>query len=329
MQKAILSFVVVLALGTDWGRAQEADAGGAAGLERQMLVEQKAFLECLAFVYSPELWISYDNRLYFLPRTDWQREQIEAMKEARDRYVAFTNRETRHQFVAKVLGESNLDAGWQKKLLLPYTATNTSLTPVLGRPVQSVERYSVLKFLPRGDALIQAGDSIYSVLGFGRGVSDAYHTNALLVPEGRMTYRTDTNGLEWVEAFTDAALSSAETAVLDQAVAAFQRKAAGLDRKMASLQRRPNAVPLTLAESQRNVPPLAQAPGKSKARQEFENLQARATETSPFMEYLLAKAYLDGNGTAKDEKLGLLWMNKAAQDGSGDAQTYLGALKGK
>ena len=40
------------------------------------------------------------------------------------------------------------------------------------------------------------------------------------------------------------------------------------------------------------------------------------------MEYLLAKAFLEGTGTAKDEKLGLLWMNKAAHDGSGDASTY-------
>jgi TPR repeat protein len=47
------------------------------------------------------------------------------------------------------------------------------------------------------------------------------------------------------------------------------------------------------------------------------------------MEYLLAKAYLEGKGTGKDEKLGLLWMNKAAHDGSGDANSYLEGLKGK
>jgi TPR repeat protein len=47
------------------------------------------------------------------------------------------------------------------------------------------------------------------------------------------------------------------------------------------------------------------------------------------MEYLLAKAFLEGTGTPKDEKLGLLWMNKAAHDGSGDASTYLEGLPRK
>jgi TPR repeat protein len=319
---------MVLALGMDLGLAGDAvaRAGAAAGLEGQMLAEQKQFLECMVYVYNPGLWISYDNWLYFRPRNDSQRKQIEAMKAARERFVAFTNRETRHQFVAKVLAESGLDADWQKKLLLPYSAANPSLTPVLGRPVQIVERYSILKALPTGDVLIQAGDSIFSVMGFGRGANDAYLTNAVLVEEGRMTYRTERKGLEWVEAFTDAALTAAETAALDQAVAAFQRKAAELGQAMAAAQKKADAINQALAESRRKAPALT---GETKARQDFADLQARAKETSPFMEYLLAKAYLEGKGTAKDEKLGLLWMNKAARDGSGDADSYLEGLKGK
>ena len=46
------------------------------------------------------------------------------------------------------------------------------------------------------------------------------------------------------------------------------------------------------------------------------------------MEYLLAKAYLEGKGTDKNEDLGMVWMNKAAHDGSGDASRYLEGLKG-
>jgi hypothetical protein len=330
MQKAIVS--LVLALGMDLVLAGEGIAGGGAGtgLDGQMLAEQKSFLECLAYVYNPGLWISYDNRPYFMPQTEAQRKQIEAMKAARDRYVAFTNLETRHEFVAKVLAEGGLDADRQQMLLVPYAPTNLSLTPVLGRPAQVVERYSVVKSLPRGEALIRAGDSICRVMGFGRGASDAYRTNALLVFEGRTNYRTDDNQVEWVvDSFTDVGLTAEEVAVLDGAVAAFRRKAAALGETLAASQRKADANRQTVAESQRKAPTLGPAPGKSDARQEFENLQARATENSPFIEYLLAKAYLEGKGTAKDEKLGLLWMNKAARDGSGDADTYLGGLKGK
>jgi hypothetical protein len=339
MQKAVVSLVVVLALGTDLGLAGGAvpGTGAATNLEAQMLVEQKSFAEYLAYVYNPGLWLSHDNRLYFMPRNDSQRAQIETMKAARERYVAFTNRETRHQFVAKILAESGLDADWQKKLLVPYAATNQYLIPGPDRPVQMVDQYLVLKSLPRGDALIRAGDSICLVTGFGRGASDAYRTNALLVDEGQIAYRTGSNGLRWIEAFSDVALTAAETAALNQAVAAFQKQAAVLGRAMAAYESQA-AVPAQAATGalsqaaparQKKAALPGPATAKTKARQEFEALKARAMETSPFVEYLLAKAYLEGRGTGKDEKLGLLWMNKAAHDGSGDANSYLEGLKGK
>ena len=138
-----------------------------------------------------------------------------------------------------------------------------------------------------------------------------------------MTYRTESNELAWVEAFSDVALTAAETAALDRAVEAFQKKAALLGQaETAPLSQAAPALP-------RKAPVPGQATAQTKARQDFAGLKARATETSPFMEYLLAKAYLEGKGTGKDEKLGLLWMNKAAHDGSGDANSYLEGLKGK
>jgi hypothetical protein len=320
MEKAALSLVVVLALGLDLALAGDAvvGAGAAANPEAQMLAEEKNFAEYLVYAYNPELWVSRGNRLYFAPRNGAQRAKVEAMEAGRRRYAAFTNREARYQFVAKVLAESGLDVEWQKKLLLPYAATNLYLTPVLDQPGQVVDRYSVLKSLPNGDTLIQAGDSICGVVGFGRGASDVYQTNALLVKEGWMTYRTESNEVRWVEAFSDVALTAAETAVLDRAAAAFQRRAALLTQALAALQKKPAAP--------------GQPTPKAQAKLEFEDLKARAAETSPFTEYRLARAYLEGNGTDKDEKLGLLWMNKAAHDGSGDASTYLQGLsssKGK
>jgi len=327
-----MSLVVVLALGVDLGLAGDAvfGAGAAVSFDGQMLAEQKRFAECLVYVYDPALWISYDNRLYFMPRNDSQRQQIAAMSAAREAYVAFTNRETRHQFVAKILAESCLGADWQTKLLVPYAATNRYLTPVLDRPVQWVERYSVLGPLPpEDDTIIRAGETVCCVMGFGRGASDAYRTNAVLIKEGMRTYSTQSNERKTVEAFTDAGLTAAETAALNQAVAAFQREAALLGQAIAASQTNPAPVNQAVAESNSAAPVLAQPRAGTTAKQDFEDLKARATETSPFMEYLLAKAFLEGIGTAKDEKLGLLWMNKAAHDGSGDASTYLEGLPRK
>jgi len=41
------------------------------------------------------------------------------MKAARAGYIAFTNQETRHALVARVLAASGLSRDWQSKLLLP------------------------------------------------------------------------------------------------------------------------------------------------------------------------------------------------------------------
>ena len=337
MQKAVVSLVVVLALGMDLGLAGSALAatGAAANLEGRMLAEQKDFTEYLAYVYNPELWVSHRNQLYFMPRNDSQFAQIEAMKAARERYVVFTNRETRHDFVAKILAESGLDGDWRKKLLLPYAPTNQYLVPGPDRPVLIVDQYAVLKVRPEGGALIQSGESVGFILGFGRGASDAYHTNALLIKEPEIIYTLGTNQFERVEAFSDVSLSASETAALDQAANAFQKKAALLGQALAAFQRgepvsgRAETAALSSAAPalRKKAPVLSQATAETKARQDFQDLKARATETSPFMEYLLAKAYLEGKGTVKDEKLGLLWMNKAAHDGSGDANTYLEGLK--
>ena len=85
---------------------------------------------------------------------------------------------------------------------------------------------------------------------------------------------------------------------------------------------------LVVAACQRKASALVAELAGSKAREEFEITKARATDSNPYMQYLLARCYLDGNGTPKDERLGLEWMNTAARNGSGDAKTYL-EQKGK
>jgi TPR repeat protein len=263
----------------------------------QMLAERKHFLECLAVVYSPAFWISYNDTLYFQPKNEAQLRQLEAMKAARSKYVALTNRETRHEIAAMGIAASGIHDRWQRRILLPFSTTNQDLTPTLYKPLRTLSRYRVLQVLPHGDALLQDDAATCFVMNFGRGVDDAFGTNAILIKEGVKTY-ADGSGFKTVEAFTNVSLSKDEQTLLTRVAAAFQRQAA------------------TLALE-------ADAP---KAREEFESCKVRATDSSPYMEYLLAKCYLEGKGTERNETLGMEWMNKAAKNGSGDALSYLEKL---
>ena len=108
--------------------------------DEQMLSEQKHFVECLSSVYSPAWWFSYGDSLYFQPRNESQAKQLQAMKEARARYVALTNQEVRHALAARLIAESGISPAWQKKILLPLSATNQTLTPTLDRPLRLVPK---------------------------------------------------------------------------------------------------------------------------------------------------------------------------------------------
>jgi TPR repeat protein len=260
----------------------------------RMLSEQKHFMECLACVYSPAFWISYNDSLYFQARNEAQVRQLETMKAARAKYVALTNRVARHDLAARLIAASGIAETWQKKILLPFSTTNQALTPTLEKPVRVIPKYRVLRSLAHGDALIQDDYATYFVMDFGRGADDASGTNALLIKEGVKTY-SDDGGLKTVEAFSNVSLSAEEKAVLNRVVAAFQKQAAALSQGITS----------------------------PKAKQDFEDCRARATDNNPYMEYLLARCYLEGRGTDKDEKLGWEWMNRAAKSGSGDARSYL------
>ena len=262
--------------------------------DERLLSEQKHFLECLACVYRPAWWFSYRDSLYFQARNAAQAQQLEAMKAARAKYLVFTNQEARHALAAKFMAGSGIDQAWQKKLLLPFSATNQTLTPTLEKAVRVVPRYKVLKTLTSGDALIQDDAATYFVMDFGRGADDASRTNAVLIREGVKAYLTD-GSFKALAAFSDVSLSAEENAVLQRVSAAFQKAADDLGQEISG----------------------------SKYRQEFEDCKARANDSSPYLEYLLAKCYLEGKGTAQDDKLGMEWMNRAARSGSGDAIAYL------
>jgi TPR repeat protein len=256
--------------------------------------EQKHFLECLAVVYSTAFWFSYNDSLYFQTKNEAQAHQLEAMKAARSKYLVLTNREARYELAAKGIAASGIGESWQRKILLPFSTTNQDLTPTLGRPLRILPRYKVLQSLAEGDALLQDDQATYFVMDFGRGAEDSSGTNALLIKEGVKSY-TQAGDFKTVEAFANASLSKEEQAVLNRVAVVFRKQAASLVQETAS----------------------------PKAAQEFADCKARATDSNPYMEYLLAMCYLEGKGTDKDENLGLEWMNKAARSGSGDAISYL------
>ena len=263
-------------------------------LSEQMRSERKHFVECLASVYSPAFWISYNDCLYFQPRDEAQERQLEAMKAARAKYVVLTNREAWHEIAAKGIAASGIDDRWQRKILLPFSATNQYLTPTLSKPLRVIPSYKVLRSFPHGDALIQDAEATYFVMNFGRGAEDAARTNLCLIKEGVKSY-ADGGGFKTVAAFENVSLSPEEKAVPTRVAAAFQREAAALTSEAAA----------------------------PKAREDFEDCKARATDSNPYMEYLLARCYLDGKGTDKNEAAGMEWMNRAAKSGSGDAISYL------
>jgi len=277
--------------------AQPVNTEGPSDLRTERgVLEEKHFVECLAYVYSPPLWISYRGSLYFAPKDDITERQVEALKTARSRYVVLTNRETRHDIAASVIAASRVDKKWQQKLLLPYSEAQQNLTPTLNRPFLIVNSYKIVQSLAEGDVLIQDEQSnACLVIDFARGMPKATSTNLYLIKEGEKAFATKAGDYQKVQAFSNLALDEEETTVLNRIVAACQGKAAALARELSGF----------------------------KAQQEFTDLKLRATDNNPYMEYLLARCYLEGKGTSKDERLGMEWMQKAQKNGSGDASAYL------
>ncbi|MGH7968045.1 MAG: SEL1-like repeat protein [Limisphaerales bacterium] len=261
----------------------------------RLILEEKHFVECLAYVYSPSLWIGHNGSLYFAPKDETQVRQIEALKAARSRYVALTNAEERYELAAQVIADSGLDDAWSKKLLLPYSETKPNLTPTLSRPFHVVSGYKVVQPLESGDAVIESQQGNFLVLNFARPGSAPNGTNLFLVNIGEKAFATAPGQYQHIEACSIAVLTKEQEAVLLRVVAAFEKRAASLAQELAGF----------------------------KAKQDFENSKARATDNNPFLQYQLARCYLEGKGAPKDEKLGLEWMRRAAVNGSGDAKSYL------
>lgn len=258
-------------------------------------LEQRHFLDSLAFVYDPSLWVSYQDSLLFAPKTDAQERRLDTLRAERSRYRAFQDPRAWHDLAAKVLANSGLSPAWRQKLLNAYSPTNPVLTPVLRKPLRIVSRYELEAEPKDGDAVLRADGQRLFVLNFGRGTQDAFHTNAFLIKEGTKSFMSDKGDLERLEAFSNAALTGEEQKILRAASAAFRNAAAA----------------------------LGEAPATPQQRQEFELLVARATDESPSRQYEVAKAYLEGIGTEKDESTGMQWMRKAAANGSGEAQAFL------
>jgi len=266
-----------------------------------LLREQRHFVECLIYGFSPALWISRGGSLYFMPKSDVQEQRIETMKAEREDYVAFTNLQARYEFAAKLMADSGLDPAWQTKLILPWSPTNRNLIPTLEKPLRLLPVYTLLQTLRDGDALLQEGKYIYFVMDYGRAADDAFRTNCVLVKEGTKTYRTVAGASKTVEAFTDAGLNQEEIEVLNRVVAGLRQKSASLGQALAGYR----------------------------AKQAFEQHRSLAAESNPYMEFRLASDYLAGTGTPRNEALGLEWMAKAAKHGSGDAEAYLEKLKAR
>ncbi|HVV70833.1 MAG TPA: hypothetical protein VHI52_04920, partial [Verrucomicrobiae bacterium] len=205
------------------------------------------------------------------------------------------NSEVRHEIADQVISGASLDESWRKKLLLPYSESKPNLTPTLDRPFHVVSGYKLIQSFQNGDALIETKDGDLFVLDLPLATEDQSKTNLFLVKAGEKAFARAPGQYQHIDAFAVATLSKDQEAVLLKVVAAFENKAASLTRELAGF----------------------------KAKQEFESSKARATDNNPYLQYVVARCYLEGTGTPKDDKQGLEWMKKAAGNGSGDAKTYL------
>ncbi len=148
--------------------------------------------------------------------------------------------------------------------------------------------------------MIKDSDNLlYYVTEYRRSAEDATHTNACLLYEGTKTYKTLAGGSKTVDAFTSVCLSQEETALLNKAVAAFKRESARLGNQITTV----------------------------KAGEEFAEHKAKASDSAPAFQFLLARDYLEGRGTSKDAKTGMELLKRAAENGSGEAKKLLEQLQ--
>jgi TPR repeat protein len=294
MSKLLLGLICGL---VGWGAAAAQPDGG--GYEDPMSRERKHFLESLSYVYSPQFWISYNAGLYFAVFTEQQAQQLDTLKLARSQYASLTDPRRRHELAAHGIAASGVDESWRRKLLLEYSDANQNLTPTLGKRVMILPAYRILQRLGNGDALLQdLAGTVFFAMNHGRAADDAGCTNGLFVKEGEKTYTTKSGTQNTVEAYASVGLSAAERLVLQRVSSEFRKEAAAIQK------------PAVIAAQDRS---------------EFELLKTRATDSNPYMQFLVAKAYLEGKGTPKDEQLGLEWMRRAQSNGSGDAKSYIDA----
>jgi hypothetical protein len=339
VKKSILRAIVTSA--GLFGAVLLAQSATTSGLDRALMEEQKHFLQCLAFVYNPAFWISYDNKLYFsIDKTEEQVAKIQEMIEQRAKYVALTNRLARHQLATQALAQSGLAETWQKKLLLPYSDTNANLTPTLEVEKVAAPLVSYLVLDLDGEGVLDQSRSVFSkdevlvraqvgtnVLTFVASQwTHVPHDNSgsnLWVMDTKKTrrYATSLPSFQEVPVLACVELNKEEQAVLSRASAAFEKAAQGL-----TIPLQQERVPERIAE---RTPELVPAVTRDRARETFNNYLASASDSVPSLQFLVGKGYYEGLGTPKNEKLGLEWLNKAAKNGSGDAQDYLEKLAQK
>lgn len=280
--------------------------------------EEVHFLECLAFVYDPALWFSFEGNLYFQPHTEFQVSRLAAMKEARNRYAALTNRWDRYQLATRAVARSGITAPWRQKVLLPYSTTQPDLTPTRDLSVRAWPKFEVVQKLSGGDALLRVAGSNCFVVDFGRAMSDSHGTNALLVRLGTKSLKAASGNYLTMEALADVGLNIEEFEVLQRIAKACADEAATL-----------MAIPALSSEPLAATPSRVPEPVAAPLTEEFEIHKRRARDDSPYMQFLLAKDYLEGLGTPKDIKLGWEWMRRAAANGGGDAKAYLRSNEAK
>jgi hypothetical protein len=157
----------------------------------QYLTEKRHFLLSASRHLEDQMWVDYKGLLYFRPNTKEALDIVNAIRESRNRYVAFTNVDERDELRLKVLQESGISPRYLRHLTTPCDPTNA--VPVLHeKRLRLLPAYTVIKSFENGDALIKTktpdSETLY-VYQHGRTVDNREYGKILLIPEGLTTYQ--------------------------------------------------------------------------------------------------------------------------------------------
>jgi hypothetical protein len=229
----------VFALWVLWGAFVATSSGPLPGAEfLQYLTEKRHFLLSASRHFENQMWVDYQGALFFRPTTAEAVDLAKAIRESRERYVAFTNISERDEIRLKVLQDSGISPRYLKQLTTPTDPTNA--VPVLhGKRLRLLRGCALVQSFENGDAVIKVNTSdpetLY-VYQYGA-LAQNGDTGVLVVPEELKAYQNNAGLSETVMAYRRVDLTEEDKAALLKIRTTCARFAAQLESAMDAVKK--------------------------------------------------------------------------------------------